>query len=356
MIVALDFGSALTKAIIYDDGIFTTFKFSLSYSPQQYSEKSILESLRVLEKLSGKSLIDANNTTRNKIYVSTAIPLILGVSGRSIATEIVSSSAVLLAWERNILDLGYQFIRFRENVSVINYDVPSVLKWLPFKATLSEVSNYIDDRKIYSNLLPIFPRDLYIEQAVARESIANFFSRQSLTPVGQEITVSGSIFSVNPFLSQSSLILMDSLNFINRLDVFIDLRTLIICLGLLKMYEPAIFSEIPASLRPVFAGSILRFSTGVNVTIDLGLPKPMEVKVDEGTVFLFPLKSGERAKIIATGTDKKKQEYEVGGGELGLVIDCREFPINLPTDSQRRTNLLKEWEKSLGATGRIHNI
>lgn len=356
MIAALDFGSSLTKAIIFDGQEFHLFKFSLSYSPQQFSRKNVLESIKLLQKLSGCELIDAANRPLYKLYVSTELPLFGESPEENSPYQTLSSSKVLSSWEVPVLDCGYQFVRFKDRISVQSLDESQVLRWLPFKATLAEIENYINNRKIYSNVLPIFPRDLYIEQAMARESIIQFLKSQSISDNFGEIVISGSIFGTSPFPSQSLLILLDSLNFGNKLDVYLDHQSAIVALGLLKLVAPEIYGHVPNSLRPSFLGSVLRFKGDVSVTIDLGLEKPSQVRVGSGSLFLFPLRVGEKASVKVLEAGNKAQEYELSGGSLGFVIDCRGFPPGLPNDAQRRIELLKEWEKSVGATGRIHEI
>jgi len=356
MIASLDFGSSLTKALVFDGSEFRIFKFSLSYSPQQFSRKNVLESIRILQSLSGCQLIDSGNRPLYKIYVSTALPLSEESVEGTQPYQTLSSSKVLSSWELPVLDYGYQFIRFRDRVSVQNFDASQVLRWLPFKSTLAEIENYVDNRKIYSNVLPIFPRDLYIEQAMARESIIQFMRGQNSLDSFAEIVISGSIFGTNPFLSQSLLILLDSISFAEKLDVYLDAQSCVAVLGLLKLVEPEVYDEVPGFLRPKFLGTVLRFNGDAQVTIDLGLEKPLDVSVGSGSLFLFPLRAGETADVGVVLTGRKEKRFKICGGELGFLIDCRSFPLVLPTDAQRRIGLLKEWEKSIGATGRIHEI
>jgi hypothetical protein len=356
MIAAIDFGSSLTKAIVFDGKDFHLFKFSLSYSPQKFSRRNVLESIKILQKLSGNELINSSGHPVCEIYVSTELPLFGELSEKNSPYQTLPSSKILSSWEIPILDCGYQFVRFMDYVAVQSLDESQVIKWLPFKATLTEIENYINNRKIYSNVLPIFPRDLYIEQAMARESITQFLKSQGIKYDFGSVVMSGSIFSTSPFPSQSLLVLLDSLNFSNKMDVYLDRHSAVVALGLLKQVAPDIYSKAPDHLRPVFIGSVLRFSADVQVSIDLGLEKPLEVKVNSGDLFMFPLKTTEKATVAVRLGGGKPQEFEVCGGELGFVIDCRGFPPALPSDARLRIQLLKDWEKAIGATGRIHEV
>lgn len=356
MVVALDFGSAFIKSLIYDGNKFQSYKFSLSYFPQSYSPKNILESLKMLEGLSGQKILSSNNTALCPIYLSTAITISTQPEKYSLIAGMETSANLNSLWDRGVLDYGYGFIRFHEKISVVNFDTPNLVRWLPFKTGFSEVKNYIDNRKIYSNVLPIFPRDLYIEQALARETIISFMNSQEASFESLEIVLSGSIFSINPFPAQSLTIIIDSLNFKKSLDVYLDRAGLISSLCLFKKFEPKIFETIPDSFFPTFMASVLRFNRGVSLYIDLEFDKSLEVTVEKGQLFWFPLKDGEKAHLLVQRQGESDENFELRGGSLGFVVDCREFPITFPRDQQERMDRLKDWEKSVGASGRIYSL
>lgn len=356
MVVALDFGSAFIKVLVYDGEKFEAYKFSLSYFPQPFSSKNILESLRILQKLCGREIVSANNVSLCPIYLCTAIPLTTLPESEGLIAGIETSANINSLWEKDVLDYGYEFIRFRDKISVANFNSSGVSRWLPFKTSFSEIKNYIDNRRIYSNVLPIFPRDLYLEQALARETIISFFGRQDIESESREIVLSGRIFGINPFTAQSLMIILDSLYFQNSLDVYLDQRGLISNLGLFKKFEPQLFEIIPETFFPVFLASVLRFDERVKISIDLEFDKDLEVVVEKGQLFWFPLKTGERAHLVIRYSDGKKEEFELRGGSLGFVIDCREIPLVFPRDSRARIEMLKEWEKSVGASGRVFSL
>jgi hypothetical protein len=43
-----------------------------------------------------------------------------------------------------------------------------------------------------------------------------------------------------------------------------------------------------------------------------------------------------------------REPITVAGGALGLVLDGRGRPLNLPTDAGRRRELLKKWNWNMG--------
>jgi len=92
MIVVLDFGSALSKALIVEGDNYRFFRFSLSYSPQDFSQKSLLESLKRIENLSGSVLFSGDGKLTAKVYVTTGLPMVLGGEGAS--TELLTPTII----------------------------------------------------------------------------------------------------------------------------------------------------------------------------------------------------------------------------------------------------------------------
>lgn len=356
MLAALDFGSSLTKALLFDGREFRFFRFSLSYSPQLINRKNVLESLRMLQKLAATPLIDAANRPLGKIYVSTALPLFGPAAQENEPYQNVPVTKIIEGSQIPVLDCGYQFIHYRDRFSVQRPDTSKVLSWLPFKAGISEVANYTNNRRIYSNVLPIYPRDLYIEQGLARESLVRFQESQEGLEIGDRLVITGSIFTTSPYVCQSLLIILDSLEFSGKLDVLLDRLGCLVPLEILRQYEPGIFDQIPPKFQPSFLGSLLRFPNGAQVEINLGFANPLRVNVERSSLFMFPLKGGDKASLSVFEKSKKPAKFEISGGEVGCIIDCRGRPLSLPADTARRISALKEWEESVGANGRIFSV
>lgn len=353
MIVVLDFGSTLNKAVVYEAGEFNFYKFSLSYVPQVFSAKNIIESFRRLEDLSGRKLLGEKEKPLGNFYLVYGLPLPSELPKLPFVKAVFATAQVLETWERPVLEVGSQFISFRQKLGVANYKTENLLKWLPFKITLSEVQNYLDNQKIYSNLLPIFPRDLYLEKALAREKLATLLEDIPKPGGDSSLVLSGGIFCACPFVAQSLNLFLDCFSQINdSVEVFLDPKNILSCLSVLKSTEPEIFEQIPLAWKPFSLGSVFHLPEGGALTIDLGLKEPLEVKILPESLVVFPLGEKEEARITLTSGKKNEESFKVIGGRLGLVVDSRRHPLVLPSDSARRMSLLKIWEEQLGATER----
>lgn len=364
MVVALDFGSSLIKALVFDGQSFGFFKFSLTYFPQIFSQNNVFLALHRLQKISGVGLFGSDGLLKARVYVSTELPLLSEGQEAGPLAKIVSGAQVVDAWETPVLDLGFRYLHYRSLVAVARFNQDETTRWIPFKTSFKEVENYLSNKEIYASVLPTYPRDLYLEQAVAREKIIQFRKSQKVDLNAGQITLSGSVFNLNPYFSQSLLILLDSAGPLRQTEVYLDRKGTVLTLGLIKKFEPELFGKLPEDLLPIFLASVLSFDGAVELSVDLSLGPPLLTDIKKGSLFIFPLKINETAAVTAKRVGGKSETYELAGGVLGFVVDCRDYAggdnepkfLNLPSDPYERIDSLRQWEKSLGAGGRIHEV
>ena len=75
-----------------------------------------------------------------------------------------------------------------------------------------------------------------------------------------------------------------------------------------------------------------------------------------GEMALLPLGVGEKVKAklepvrpFDLGEGKgQSREIELEGGTVGIILDCRGRPLNLPTDEDARIAALRRWLGALG--------
>ncbi len=79
-------------------------------------------------------------------------------------------------------------------------------------------------------------------------------------------------------------------------------------------------------------------------------------EVKFGGLEILPLPSGKTARLSLQPLHRadaglgpgKSGTTTVTGGALGVVIDARGRPLNLPTDQVRRRELMKRWSYTVG--------
>jgi hypothetical protein len=122
-----------------------------------------------------------------------------------------------------------------------------------------------------------------------------------------------------------------------------------------QVLESNAFLNLGTVIAPVgqarFGSPILR----VNITRSDGSEEKLEVK--HGTIEVVPISLGEPAQLhlrplqrfdVGMGGPGRTGRVRVVGGVLGLVIDARGRPLQLPHDPGRRRELFKRWLWKLG--------
>jgi hypothetical protein len=131
-----------------------------------------------------------------------------------------------------------------------------------------------------------------------------------------------------------------------------------------------------AGAQPLAAVEVVEHDAFLNlgtVVAPLGTAQPREValrvkvcysdgrevehEVSYGSIDVVPLDSGERARLelhptrrfdMGVGEPGLGVTAEAEGGVLGLVIDARGRPLNLPSDEADRRRSIQEWLTSIG--------
>ena len=86
---------------------------------------------------------------------------------------------------------------------------------------------------------------------------------------------------------------------------------------------------------------------------------PVVTEVPYGSLAVVPLLPGERAALtlwpdqgldIGVGVgNAATPRFEIEGGAVGVIVDARGRPLELPTDADRRQARLLDWFQSTGA-------
>jgi hypothetical protein len=85
--------------------------------------------------------------------------------------------------------------------------------------------------------------------------------------------------------------------------------------------------------------------------------KEMDFEINHGTIELIPLPQGQSANIrlrplhrtdVGMGGPGRGGTVRVVGGALGVIVDARGRPLNLPKDIGQRRESMKKWQWALG--------
>jgi hypothetical protein len=236
--------------------------------------------------------------------------------------------------------------------------------------------------------IPQTYEDLLIEQAVAREALRLAFEHhkslarslkgtQQQRDIGQifeqagtgetlikmmeldMIIGSGGVLSHAPERAQSALMMLDAYEPEGVTMITVDSIFMMPHLGVLSEHEYEAAAQVFEKDCIVKAGHCIApvlvsgkpSSQAVTVTGD-----GINETVGHGTLKVVPLGPDEKKQVTITPAknysvgDGKGREItvEVEGGTVGLMIDARSRPLELPTDDKERIAKLREWLEAMG--------
>jgi hypothetical protein len=251
--------------------------------------------------------------------------------------------------------------------------IETITRWLTAKVTENDVRDYIYNKAAYPASIPVTTEDLAIEQAIARQAIRTALiklsrsfssgSQAGLLPGFEPILATGSALTAAPKLSQSLLMLLDSIQPTGITTVLLDKNSLIAALGAAAEVNPILAIQVLSSNTIMNLGTIISpigiARSGVPIlraklTQEDGTESKAEVK--NGTIEVVPLAVGATATLrlqplhrfdIGMGPGRSGR-VQVVGGALGVVIDARGRPLTPHADVERRSELYKKWLWTLG--------
>lgn len=252
-----------------------------------------------------------------------------------------------------------------------------ITRWLPFDIPEDYVRDYLYNKSIHPGSLPATQEDLAIEQSIARQSIrlaiqkaAEYFppgvagSEAGLLPWFEPVVAAGSVLTDAPSFGQSLLMLLDSLQPTGVTTIVLDQKNLSPVLGAAADINPFLPVQVIESSTFLNLGTIISLVGNTHpgtpilrVKVDFETGNETLVEVKYGSLELIQLPIGQVANLhlqplhrfdIGMGGAGRGGVLKVVGGALGVIIDARGRPLQLPGDSDRRRELLGKWLWTLG--------
>jgi hypothetical protein len=263
----------------------------------------------------------------------------------------------------------------------------NIARWIPFEIDPFEVRNRLRNKMIRPTTIPQTYEDLLIEHAVSREALRLAFDHhkslaRSLKGMQQQRDVgqifdqkqtgetlikmmkldmligSGGVLSHAPKRAQSALMMMDAYQPEGITMLTVDSIFMMPHLGVLsehfyqaarEVFEYDCIVKCGHAICPVGTGK----EGEVCVTVEGEIAR---VEVKYGHMAVIPLGRGEFKELTITparGFDVgagpgKAVTKKLEGGTVGIMIDARGRPFNLPTDNTERVKKLREWLHSMG--------
>lgn len=283
---------------------------------------------------------------------------------------------------------------------LVEAGIENILRWVPFHMSEYEVKNRIRNKMIRPTTIPQTLEDLIVEQAIAREALRLALEQHKLMAVGlkgvqQERTISdafaqtrtgetlvnmmtlgliigsGGVLSHAPRRSQAALMMIDAFQPEGVTYLAVDSIFMMPHLGVLTTVHPEAGMEVfkrdcliwlGTCISPRGKGKEGKPIMKLKIIFEDG--REIEKEVMYGKMERIPLGVGKTARAIiepARGFDAgegsgKRVEKELKGGVVGIIIDGRGRPFEMPQDSKKRVELLSDWILSLDIYPEKHFI
>jgi len=269
----------------------------------------------------------------------------------------------------------------------------NVLRWVPFDIEVGDLRNRIKNKMIRPTTIPQTLQELILEQAIAREALRLAFEQHKqlaveLRGVQQQRTISeafdqaesgqtlvdmlsldmlvgsGGVLSHAPRRQQAMLMMIDAFQPEGITHLAVDSIFMMPQLGVLAQVNPEAATHVFERDCLIHLGTVIA-PVGVAkvgetcLSIEVGTPNnaPITEDIPYGDLRRYPLPLGEKATLklqpsrrfdVGAGSGQVV-EAEVMGGVVGLVVDTRGRPLEIPMDAQQRVSQLTKWQTALDA-------
>lgn len=251
-----------------------------------------------------------------------------------------------------------------------------VYHWTAAPLRQAEVARYLANQHLFPGTIPQTLSELAVSQSLARYRIRSAMAGLAERNTGSDyddvkglqghyetVIASGAVLTAAPTAGQALLILLDGLQPWREVRFVLDRQHILPLLGLLGEAEPLLPVHVLDSDAFVSLGTVVPVvseeSEGVliasiNVAMESG--KAYEVDIPQGALRRLIIPPGEAVSLVLepiSGVDVGagpgvSRKIKVRGGLLGVVIDARGRPLNLPKDDEARVERLRSWLWVLG--------
>lgn len=291
-----------------------------------------------------------------------------------VALDVGSATSTFAAWLsgklgssiRTDLGLGHSAQTLLDAVGV-----HAIRGWLPFFISADELTVYAIDKTLRPGVVPETLREMYVEYAFLRAGVramirASLAAWDKTVDAGEDVVLppfervigAGSVFTETGRPGLTAMLLLDCLMPEGVVTLSTDSAALIPALGALAHMNPAAVVQVLESNGlerlgvSINVGGVPRAgrrALHVKITPDSG-QGTVEHDVEGGSLWVFPLPSGVRARveIRVTGRGlsiggKTRLKFDVEGGGAGIIFDARGRPLPLAVDVRARAAQMTAW-------------
>lgn len=266
--------------------------------------------------------------------------------------------------------------------------IENIMRWVPFDLEEGEVRNRIKNKMIRPTTIPQLLEELIVEHAIAREALRLAFEQHKqfateLKGVQQHRTIaeaftqtasgkslvdmmaldllvgSGGVLSHAPQRNQAAMMLIDGFEPCGATHLAVDSIFMMPQLGVLSEVHPEAAMQVFERDCLIHLGSVLAVEGNTNksnqvameVELEFSNGERKELTLKYRDIVKIPLPIGEQVvfkarptKWFNLGAGKGKEvQGTLKGGVVGIILDARGRPLQIPTDKQERIQTLTHW-------------
>ncbi|MGB9777285.1 MAG: glutamate mutase L [Anaerolineae bacterium] len=252
----------------------------------------------------------------------------------------------------------------------------TLLRWMPVPFKPEQVQSVLHSRALWPASVPQEAEELWLEQSIVREVIREALRAarpawrpgkaqpySHLTPLFDPILVGGGALAAAPRPGQLALMILDAVEPIGISTLLLDIHGLAPVLGAVAMLKPLAAVEVVDNgglinlatvITPV--GTARKGEVVLRIRVHYEKGGTLDVEVPYGSLEVLPLPPREEAVLelrprgridvgLGPGRGGKRR---VRGGLVGLMVDARGRPLQLPADPYTRMAQVQQWLWDVG--------
>ncbi len=253
-------------------------------------------------------------------------------------------------------------------------DPTTVVRWLQAPLSWAEVWDRLGNVEVRPGSVPETDEDWDLQQAAVREALGETWAGAVATWAsypGQErepgeadlVVARGTAFDHARTPGQAALMLLDALQPCGLMRLAVDWASLLPGLSGLARLDPEAAVQVFDSdglleLGTVVAprGRLRRGARALRLRLIVGGEQRAEMDVPAGSIRRLPLGVNERGRLelypargldLGLGHSGRAGAVEVRGGALGIIVDARGRPLDLPPGDGARRAALEAWQQEI---------
>ncbi len=255
-------------------------------------------------------------------------------------------------------------------------DINDIMRWLQLDISPNMLREYLFQKSLYPVSVPATKDEQALSQAIARQALYLAVhaaqkdfpaharpARVGMMPPLDLILGGGGVISEQSSLGQSLLLLLDAIQPVGIMPILLDQNNLLPLLGVAASRTQYLPVQVIESGAFIGLGTVVSVIASANYGDQVlrarlsyadGTDARAEVKF--GGLEILPLPSGQTARLSLQPLRRadaglgpgRSGVVPVTGGALGVVIDARGRPLEIPSDPVRRRELMKRWSYAVG--------